>query len=213
VILPAGLLVFFFLPAAAYAADPHPDFSGSWIVDSVSTTGGDHGGGDAHRGGGGGGGFGGGFGRGGFGHGGGGGRGSGGGGGGGTGDRSGGRGRGNEGGEALPRFERGQHVEITQTATELTEAIAPDAGGKIVHYPLDGSDGYTSGPNGGAIKTKTTWDGAALVSEFKATESGAKLKAREVRTLGTDGRVTVETTIETAAGKSTVTATLSRREG
>lgn len=191
-------------------ADTHPDFSGTWIVESVSTTGGDRSGdGGFRRGGGGGGGFGGGFGRrGGFG---GGRRGSGGNGGAsGTGDRGDARGRGN--GEAVPRFVRGQHVEFTQTETELTEIVAPDAGGKVVHYPLDGSDGFTSGPNGNALKTKTSWDGVALVTETKAT-AGGKFHAREVRTLGADGRATIQTTIDGPFGKRTVTATLTKQEG
>jgi hypothetical protein len=187
------------------AAEPHPDFSGNWLVESVETSSKDrdNGGGFRRGGGGGFGGPGGGFGRrGGFGGGGGGGRG---------GDGSGRRGRG-DGAAGLPRLERGQHVQIVQTATELTEIVAPDADGRAVHYPLDGSEGFTSGPNGTALKTKTTWDGAALVTESKATDGG-KFKSREVRTLGTDGRVTIQTTIETGFGKRTMTATLSKQEG
>ena len=179
------------------AADARPDFTGSWLVDGVTTTGGDREGREGRRSGGGFGGGGRGFGRG------------------------GGRGGHGEGGEERPRgpvegvpaLERGTHVEITQTETLLTVIVAPDAGGRVVRYPLDGSDGYTSAADGTALKTKTSWQGVALVTDTQSTEKGRSFKAHQIRTMDATGKVTIETTIETPFGKRSVTATLTKREG
>jgi hypothetical protein len=111
-----------------------------------------------------------------------------------------------------PRLERGQRVEMTQTSTELTVIIAPDAGGRVVRYPLDGSDGFTAAPDGTALKTKTSWQGVALVTDTRATEKGRSYYARQLRTMDAAGRVTIETTLDTPFGKRSITATLTRRE-
>ena len=183
------------------AADSHPDFSGSWLVDGVTTTGRDREGREGRRSGGG---FGGGvrgFGR------------------GDRGGRGGPGGSGREGGRARgpvndePGLERGQRVEMTQTDALLTVVIAPDAGGRVVRYPLDGSDGYTSTPDGTPLRTKTSWQGVALVTESQSTEKGRSYKARQVRTMDAAGHVTIETTVDTPFGKRTVTVTLTKREG
>jgi hypothetical protein len=185
------------------AAESHPDFTGSWLVDGVTTTGGDHEGREGRRSGGGFGGGGRGFGRGG---------GRGGHGGQGEGGRDGGeRPRGPV--EGIPALERGTRVEITQTETLLTVIVAPDAGGRVVRYPLDGSDGYTSALDGTALKTKTSWQGVALVTDTQSTEKGRSFKAHQVRTMDANGHLTIETTIETPFGKRSVTATLTKREG
>jgi hypothetical protein len=180
------------------AQGSHPDFTGSWLVENVTTEGGDHDRGEGRHGGGfgRGGGGGGGFGRG--------------------GGRSGG-GRGREGAARgpvadEPRLERGQRVEMTQTATELTVVIAPDAGGRVVHYPLDGSDGFTAAADGTALKTKTSWQGVALVTETRASDKGRSFHARQVRTMDASGHVIIETTVDTPFGKRSVTATLNKRE-
>jgi hypothetical protein len=176
------------------AADAHPDFSGAWIVESVMTAGGENRESSEGR-------------RSGFGRGGGGGFGR-------TG-RS-GDGHGRDGGARgpvpdEPRLERGQRVEMTQTDTVLTVVIAPDAGGRLVRYPLDGSDGYTAAPDGTALKTKTTWQGVALVTDTRAADRG-RYHARQVRTMDDQGRVTIETTLDTPFGQRSVTATLTKRE-
>ena len=186
-----------------HADEPHPDFTGSWLVESVTTAGENHDRPEGRRGGYGGGG-GGGFGRGGGRSGG--------------GRTGGGRSGGGRDGAARgpvadePRIERGQHVEITQTDAELTVIIAPDAGGRVVRYPLDGSDGFTAAPDGTALKTKTSWQGVALVTETRATDKGRSYHARQVRTMDASGRVTFETTVDTPFGKRNVTATLIKRE-
>jgi hypothetical protein len=111
-----------------------------------------------------------------------------------------------------PRLERGQRVDMTQTATELTVVIAPDAGGRVVHYPLDGSDGFTAAADGTALKTKTSWQGVALVTDTRASDKGRSFHARQVRTMDGSGRVTIETTLDTPFGKRSITATLTKRE-
>jgi hypothetical protein len=112
-----------------------------------------------------------------------------------------------------PRLERGQRVEMTVTDSELTVIVAPDAGGRVVHYPLDGPDGYTSAPDGTALKTRTGWEGVALVTDVRAADKGRSYHAREIRTMDEQGHVTIETTVDTPFGKRSVTATLTKREG
>jgi hypothetical protein len=176
------------------AEDPHPDFTGSWIVESVASAGGDRERPEGRRGGGG-------FGR-----------------GGGLGRRGrGDDGRGRDGAARgpvpdEPRLERGQRVEMTQTEALLTVVIAPDAGGRVVRYPLDGSNGFTAAPDGTALKTKTSWQGVALVTDTRTADKGRSYHARQVRTMDAGGRVTIETTLDTPFGKRTMTATLTKRE-
>ena len=183
-----------------HAEDLRPNFTGSWLVESVTTAGENHDRPEGRRGGYGRGG-GGGFGRGGR----------------AGGGRSGGGRDGGRDGAARgpvadePRIERGQHVEITQTEAELTVIIAPDAGGRVVRYPLDGSDGFTAAPDGTPLKTKTGWQGVALVTDTRAADKGP-YHARQVRTMDEQGRVTIETTLDTPFGKRSVTATLTKRE-
>jgi len=90
--------------------------------------------------------------------------------------------------------------------------IAPDAGGRVVHYPLDGSDGFTAAADGTPLKTKTSWQGVALVTETRASDKGRSYHARQVRSLDATGRVIIETTVDTPFGKRNVTATLTKRE-
>src|SRR5436190_11338520 len=175
-----------------HAEDLRPNFTGSWLVESVTTAGENHDRPEGRRGG---------FGRGG-------------GGGFGRGDRS-GRGRDGASRGAVadePRLERGQRIEMTQTDAELTVIIAPDAGGRVVRYPLDGSDGFTAAPDGTALKTKTSWQGVALVTEMRASDKGRSYHARQVRTMDAAGRVTIETSVDTPFGKRSATATLIKRE-
>lgn len=178
------------------AADPHPDFSGSWVVESVTSTGDQRDRPEGRPGG---------FGRGG------GGRGFGG------MSRGGGDGRSGEGrsrGPAAdrPPLERGQRVEMTQTDTLLTVIVAPDAGGHVVRYPLDGTDGFTAAPDGAALRTRTSWQGVALVTDIRAAEKGRDYHERQLRTMDAGGRVTIETTLETPFAKRSITATLIKRE-
>jgi len=86
-------------------------------------------------------------------------------------------------------------------------------GGRVVRYPLDGSDGFTAAPDGTALKTKTSWQGVALVTDTRASDKGRSYHAREVRTMDASGHVVIETTVDTPVGKRSVTATLTKREG
>jgi hypothetical protein len=101
---------------------------------------------------------------------------------------------------------------MTQTEALLTVIIAPDAGGRVVRYPLDGSDGFTAAPDGTALKTKTGWQGVALVTDTRTADKGRSYHARQVRSMDAAGRVTIETTLDTPFGKRTMTATLTKRE-
>jgi len=187
----AALVLATVICAAGTGAATHPDFTGSWIVESVTTAGGEHREQPEGRHGG--------LGAGGFGR---------------TG-RS-GDGRGREGGARgpvpdEPRLERGQRVEMTQTDRMLTVIIAPEAGGRVVRYPLDGSDGYTAALDGTALKTKTSWQGLALVTDTRVADKGG-YHARQVRTMDEQGHVTIETTLDTPSGKRSASATLTKRE-
>jgi len=203
---PLALLAVTLLASAALvpskgAAQARPDMSGTWEVIGVATAGGEGRGSSPD--GGPGGGFGGGFG--GIGGRRGGGMGSGGP-GGGRGERG---GRGSRGGPAAAELHIGERLRFTVTETLLTIAVDPAGGGRITRYPLDGSEGVTSSPDGGVVKTKTRWEGAALVTDSKAREGGGK--ARDVRSLSDDGStLTIVTTLDTPRGKRTLTATLQR---
>ncbi len=203
VMLALAVPVVALMATAAASAQTRPNLAGTWEVTGVTASGGGEGGGRAD-GGGGGRGFGGGFG-------GGGGRGGGrrGGGSGSGGPRGGGR-RGG-GGPAAQALHVGERLRFTVTESLVTIALDEANGGRVTRYPLDGTEGVTSGPDGGVIKTKTTWDGMALMTDSRAAEGGGK--ARDVRSVSADGlEMTVVTTLDTAGGKRSVTATLQRIE-
>jgi len=200
------------LTAAAFAQN-HPDFTGTWTVDHVDV--------QTQRNpnfdGGGRGGFGGGIGgrggRGGFGRpGGGGGRGGGGRGGSG---RRGGQGRDSEGAGGAG-LSQGDVMRISQTQERLIVTRKSPDGEVMTSYSLDGKETKNQPSPEIEIKSKTKWEGVALVTDSTQTMKdiqGEKFstKTREIMSLSADGQtLTTTMTADSRIGKRTVTATLTR---
>ena len=112
---------------------------------------------------------------------------------------------------SMTLLQKGQRVRVKQSAERLIVTIPNESGEQMSAYALDGSESSnTSGRS--TIKSKTTWEGAALVTEGTRRMEGPRgevtLKTREVRSLGQDGRtMTVRTTLDTPRGKMTSTIT------
>lgn len=181
-----------FLVAAQVFAQPRPDFTGIWIVETVERperpSAGGSAGGRAGRGGG-------------------------------SGGMRGGRmGRGPERApERGGRFgmmstpEKGQRIRIKQVADRLIVTTPVEGGEEMSTYALDGSES-TNVSGRGTAKSRTKWDGAALVTEtsrkVEAPMGEMTLKTREVRRLSDDRtKLIVRTTVETPRGRMTTTVT------
>jgi hypothetical protein len=116
-------------------------------------------------------------------------------------DAAGGPGGGGGRGPAGP-----QNVTITQSATELIlERETPNGAIKTV-YKLDGTVSENS-TGRGASKTKSTWEGATLVTAGTQTMSmqgnEVTLDTKEVRSLEADGTMVVVTTTKSQMGERT----------
>jgi len=192
-------------------AQPHPDLSGTWVVQSVDQQRpqADNGGGNRRRpgGGGGGGGFGG---RGGFG----GGRRGGGGGVGGGGARNGG---GAGGGRALLGDVYQQDDRISITQAEDSVIITNQNLGRMSRYTFDGKESSNPGPGESKVKSKVHWDNAALVVESTTTmqnpRSGdtgrgeIKVDSRQSWSLTPEGTLRLENKTKGPRGDITTTVT------
>jgi hypothetical protein len=82
-------------------------------------------------------------------------------------------------------------------------------------YALDGSESSNPGLRGGTVKSKTKWEGVALVTESSQTMTtpmgDRTMKTREVRSLSEDRKtMTLVSTIDTPRGKRTTTVTFNR---
>jgi hypothetical protein len=181
----------------------HPDFSGAWTVQHIDVQ-------DQPRNDGGG--FGGG--RGGFGGRGGGRRGGFGGGGGryGGGQRPSGQGR-----QTRPEagLSQGDSLQITQNPERLIVTRKTADGEVMTSYTLDGKETKNMPSPDVEIKSKTKWEGVALVTDSTQTVdfNGNKFstKTREILSLSEDGQtLTTTMTADSPRGKRSVTATLSR---
>lgn len=194
-----------FVLSAAGVAQNHPDFSGTWTVDHVDVQD------KPNSNYGGGGGFGGGIGgrgraRGGFGR-----RG---GGYGGGGRRAGGEREGRRAGAV--GLSQGDTLRISQTPEHLiVTRMAPD-GDVMTSYALDGKETKNHPSPQVEVKSKTKWEGVALVTDSAQTFEGAQgtkysMKTREILSLSEDGQTLTSTmTADTPFSKRTVTATLTR---
>ena len=196
-------------------AQERPDFSGTWVVERVESErpqgnvdGGRRGGGQG-RGGIRGGGRGGGRGRGGGGI-----RGGGRGGGRGQGGRAGRGGQGGGGGFGTP-YQAGDRVTLTQTNEALI--VTDEVRGLMSRYPFDGREMSNPGPANSTVKSKTSWEGAALVIEGTLSVAGSQgdltLRTREVRSLSQDGRtMTLVATGTMPFGTMSSTVTFARTD-
>ena len=186
-------------------AQERPDFSGTWVVERVESAGpqgnvdgGRRGGGQGGRRGRGGGGI----------------RGGGGGGGRGQGGRAGRGSQGAGGGFGTP-YQPGDRVTLTQTSEALI--VTDEAKSLMSRYPFDGREMSNPGPAGGTVKSKASWEGAALVIEGTLSVAGPQgdltLRIREVRSLSQDGRtMTLVATRTMPFGRMSSTVTFARTE-
>jgi hypothetical protein len=166
-----------------------PDFTGTWIVEKVERPERPSGGREGRRGPGMGGGM----------------RGS----GGRAGEAGGGRGP-----MAMP--EKGQRLRVKQSVERLIVTTPHGSDEQMNTYALDGSES-TNTSERGTVKSRTKWEGAALVTEgtrkFEGPMGEVTLKSREVRSLSEDGRtMVVRTTVDTPRGQMTSTVTFVRAE-
>jgi hypothetical protein len=94
---------------------------------------------------------------------------------------------------------------ITQTAKELK--IQREGSDAASVYALDGSESSNTGPRGGTAKSKSRWDGAALVTEGDQTMTTPNgeftMKFKETRSLAEDGSMVVVRVSESPRGEQT----------
>ena len=84
----------------------------------------------------------------------------------------------------------------TQTAADLTiEREGPNGVTKTV-YKLDGSPSENAGGRGGAVTSKTAWEGSKLVTKYTRTMGEASVEVTETRTLEADGTLMVVTAMK-----------------
>jgi hypothetical protein len=218
-IIVAVLVAFSATPRAFTAASTsdtnHPDFTGTWTVDRVDVK--DEPKSNSGGGGFGGGGIGGRGGRGGYGRGGGGGGGYGRGGGGGYG----GGGRRQGGGAGARRgaagLSQGDVLRVSQTTDRLIVTRVTSEGDVQSSYTLDGKETKNHPSPEVEIKSKTKWDGAALVTDSTQTtdtqQGKVSTKTKETLSLSEDRQTLTSTmTADSQFGKRTITATLLRSE-
>ena len=84
-----------------------------------------------------------------------------------------------------------QTLTYTQTATELTIARETQNGVQTTVYKLDGSPSENAGGRGGAITSKTVWEGNKLVTKYSRTMGEATIEVTETRSIEADGTLVV----------------------
>jgi hypothetical protein len=99
-------------------------------------------------------------------------------------------------------------VAITQTAELITIVQTGMGPERTSSYYLDGRESTNPGMRGAEVKSMTTWDEGALVTEGSSTFQGPNgevtVKTKEVRTLSGDGKtMTVTTTSDSPMGTRT----------
>ena len=105
-------------------------------------------------------------------------------------------------------------LRITQTATELTiERSAGDRTMKAV-YKLDGSETVNQGPRGGEQRSRSRWEGSALVTEsvqqMSTPRGDVTIEIKETRTLQDDGTLLLVTVTRSPRGENTRKAVFKR---
>lgn len=126
-------------------------------------------------------------------------------------------GMGDPGGPDL-REEPGMTIVITQGDAFLTIERRIGDASITARYALDGTETVHNGRMGGVMKSKSRWEGVAIVTESRETVSTPRgemtLKLKEIRSPSADGKtLTVRATTETPGGDRTRTLTFRRQEG
>jgi hypothetical protein len=89
-----------------------------------------------------------------------------------------------------------QTLTYTQTATELKIDREGPNGVTSTVYKLDGSPSENAGGRGGAITSKTVWDGSKLVTSYTRTMGENSVSVTETRSLEADGTLVVVTAMK-----------------
>jgi hypothetical protein len=105
-------------------------------------------------------------------------------------------------------FQGAQTLTIVQSGAELKLQREGRDGPVTSTYALDGSESRNAGFRGGESRSKSHWDGEALVTEGKQTmetpEGSVTMDFKEVRRLADDGKtMVVETTRTSPRGTTT----------
>ena len=97
-----------------------------------------------------------------------------------------------------------QSLTIAQTAADLTIEVETPNGPMKTVYKLDGSESANT-TGRGTSKTKSTWDGATLVTAGSRTMTmqgnEVTMEMKEVRSLDADGTMVVVTTTKSPMGE------------
>ena len=104
---------------------------------------------------------------------------------------------------------------LTQTSEALI--VTDEAQSLMSRYPFDGQEMSNPGPANSTVKSKTSWEGAALIIEGTLSVAGPQgdvtLRIREVRSLSQDGRtMTLVATRTMPFGRMSSTVTFARTE-
>ena len=105
---------------------------------------------------------------------------------------------------------------MRQTDTQLIVTEQAADVGVMNRYTLDGKE-TTNTTNNAVTKSKSKWDGVALVTDSTRTMDTGRgkfsMKSREVRSLSEDGMtMIVRSELDTPRGKQTTTVTYSKVE-
>ena len=84
-----------------------------------------------------------------------------------------------------------QTLTYAQTATELTIERETQNGVQKTVYKLDGCPSENAGGRGGAVTSKTVWEGSKLVTKYSRTMGENTIEVTETRSIEADGTLVV----------------------
>jgi hypothetical protein len=97
-----------------------------------------------------------------------------------------------------------QQITIAQTATEISIERTTGQGTQKTVYKLDGTESTNAMGRGGDVKSKTTWDGAKLVTKYQRTMGENTVEVSETRSLEADGTLKLVTVSGTNPARTVV---------
>lgn len=115
---------------------------------------------------------------------------------------------------AMPRPQQGQRIQITQTADRLIVTSRTQGDDQTLSYALDGSE-TTNSVGSISMKSRTKWEGVALVTETSQPASGQDTETRsirDVRSINQDGKMVVHAAVSGPRGAMTTTVTYTRAQ-
>jgi hypothetical protein len=88
-------------------------------------------------------------------------------------------------------------IEHSGTTLKIKRVTKTEQGDRVqdLAYTTDGKENTNPGGRGGEVKSKSTWDGAKLVTKWTQETPQGSSEVTEVRSLSADGKtLTIETT-------------------